>query len=136
MKKYRRDDAEALRQRDRERYERDRDKRIALAVEAAHARRQRFAKLGTPVRGITVRALRKLHGDQCCYCGVAMSFETAVGRKFLPEKATIEHVIPLSVGGAHDWDNCRLACWQCNIRKNKLVDEWASDRPDPGDPYA
>jgi 5-methylcytosine-specific restriction endonuclease McrA len=126
MKKYREDDPDKVREHDRQRYERHRDKRIALAIDAAHARRQRIKKLGTPVRGISVRSLRQLHGDQCYYCSITMQFVRASGREFIPDKATIEHVIPLSVGGTHDWENCRLCCWQCNIRKNnKLAEQWA-----------
>ncbi|MBD8028157.1 HNH endonuclease [Ureibacillus sp. Re31] len=30
---------------------------------------------------------------------------------------TIEHVIPLSKGGSHSWDNVKLACWKCNTLK-------------------
>lgn len=42
-------------------------------------------------------------GRRCAYCG---------------RKAdTIDHVVPRSRGGAHDWDNCVAACRACNSRK-------------------
>lgn len=39
--------------------------------------------------------------------------------------ATLEHVVPISAGGEHTWENVVLACWRCNITKNKtLPGEW------------
>lgn len=74
-------------------------------------------------RGITVKALRDIHGDKCCYCGKNQVFN--YDGKYHPDKATLEHVLPLSRGGAHTFDNCRLACYSCNLQKNnKTVEEW------------
>jgi 5-methylcytosine-specific restriction endonuclease McrA len=113
-----------IREQDRQRYYRNREQRIALVIEYSHARRVAM-KAGTHLRGITIRALRKRHGDNCCYCGIPMTFEAGKGHAYIPAKATLEHIIPVSAGGAHDWDNTTLACWQCNIRKNKTpLDEW------------
>lgn len=114
----------AIREQDRERYYRHRDKRIALVLDSAH--RRRALKSGAESdRGITVVALRKRHGDACCYCEQSMTFKRGDGRSFVPLKATIEHVVALSRGGTHTWSNTALACWQCNILKNaKTVDEW------------
>lgn len=120
-------DGERIRAYDIARYERDKEKRIALATDAVHARRARLAKTHVE-KGITVQRLRELHGTCCCYCGVEMTWARAVGRVFVPTKATIEHVVPISRGGAHSWENTRLACWSCNLRKNRrLVDEWRRD---------
>lgn len=33
------------------------------------------------------------------------------------QRATIDHIIPLSKGGAHTFDNVRIACWRCNLVK-------------------
>jgi hypothetical protein len=43
----------------------------------------------------------------CQYCG------TQPG----PEELTIDHVVPRSQGGISSWDNCALACVQCNTTK-------------------
>jgi 5-methylcytosine-specific restriction endonuclease McrA len=32
-------------------------------------------------------------------------------------RATLDHVIPLSKGGAHTYDNVRAAHWRCNMIK-------------------
>lgn len=34
---------------------------------------------------------------------------------------TIEHVIPLCDGGAHTWDNVKLACHACNTKKGRKI---------------
>ena len=37
---------------------------------------------------------------------------------------SIDHIIPVSRGGTHTWDNVQLAHRYCNsIKSNKLVDE-------------
>lgn len=116
-------DPEGAREQDRLRYQRNYDERVARAKESAHVRRARLA--GAPRdRGITIEKLRNRDGDLCCYCRIQMTFEPA-RRKFIPTKATLEHVAPLSRGGSHTWTNVALACWQCNTRKNKSTpDEW------------
>ena len=103
------------------RYERDREKRIALATDATHRRRQRI-KESEPERGVTRRALRAIHGDACHWCGIAMSFDSVRKGQFRPDLATIEHLIPLSKGGTHTFTNARLACWECNIRRGNRDD--------------
>lgn len=107
---------EEIRERDRARYERDREKRISAATEAVHLRRQRI-KTSVPDRGITREALRAIHGDECRYCGKTMTFKSVRKGQFRADLATIEHLIPLSKGGAHTFANTCLACWECNIRR-------------------
>lgn len=51
----------------------------------------------------------------CQYCA-----ETP-GRQFL----TVDHVIPRSRGGSHDWDNLVTACTRCNQKKGSLTPEEA-----------
>jgi 5-methylcytosine-specific restriction endonuclease McrA len=41
-----------------------------------------------------------------------------------PENLTIDHVLPKSRGGVSSWENCVLACLECNKRKsNRTPDE-------------
>jgi 5-methylcytosine-specific restriction endonuclease McrA len=48
----------------------------------------------------------------CQYCGDA----------FPGSQLTIDHVVPRSLGGATDWDNCVAACRPCNTKKSsKLI---------------
>ncbi len=43
----------------------------------------------------------------CQYCGAQPG----------PESLTVDHVVPRSRGGASTWENCVLACLDCNRRK-------------------
>lgn len=110
------DDIEKIREQDRQRYYRNKPKRLELAKEHTHIRRARM-KGGVWERGVTERALRKRDGDKCCYCLKIMSFETIVDHQYNPDRATVEHVVPISKGGDHTMANTRLACWECNIRR-------------------
>lgn len=110
---------------DMARYERHRDKRIALASDHVRIRRARLA--GAEMEnGVTVRALRELNGDLCCYCGIVMDFARGVRGDGIPSnRASLEHVVPISRGGGHTFANTALACHLCNVSKNaKLVSEW------------
>ena len=50
----------------------------------------------------------------CQYCGVQPG----------SEELTIDHVLPRSRGGTSTWENCVLACLNCNARKaDRLPDE-------------
>ncbi len=109
---------------------------------AAHARRKRTSraryteieqerrakKLQLAVDpGISVEALASRDGASCAYCGQGMTFERAERGAYAPSKATIDHVIPISRGGAHIWSNVCLSCWRCNLSKgNRLLTEWVS----------
>lgn len=117
-------DPDKARRQDMERYQRNKAKRIALAAEGWHKRRA--LKMQSPrVAGITKAALRKIHGDACRYCGTTMQFIVCKNAQYVPDQATIEHIVPLSKGGAHDWENVALACRRCNLRKNRRTpDEW------------
>lgn len=118
----RRENVEVERQRDNERYVRDREKRIALATEHSHRRKAR--KLNTVVeKGISVLSLKKKHGTKCYYCKKEMDFKKGVGRKFNNDMATIEHLTPLSRGGEHTFENTVLACRFCNISRGAKSQE-------------
>lgn len=55
----------------------------------------------------------------CQYCG------ESPGRHLL----TVDHVIPRSRGGAHDWENLVTACTRCNQKKGSLTPEEAGMQP-------
>lgn len=45
--------------------------------------------------------------NSCQYCGKKMSFSNC----------TLDHVIPQCQGGPSTWENCVIACVNCNVRK-------------------
>jgi 5-methylcytosine-specific restriction endonuclease McrA len=51
----------------------------------------------------------------CQYCGAQPG----------PAELTIEHVLPRSKGGVSTWENCVLACVECNKRKADRTPEQA-----------
>jgi hypothetical protein len=118
----RRNNQESERQKDNERYVRDREKRIALATEHSHLRKARKKKVKTE-RGISRLSLKKKFGTKCHYCAKEMDFSVAAGRKFNSDMATIEHLIPLARGGEHTFENTVLACRFCNISRGAKSQE-------------
>lgn len=116
-REFRKKNIDKLRKRDKERYEKDKPKRLDLASKHAQIRRSRKKMLPYDER-ITRNRIRQKLGDNCYYCGVEMDFTPASGRKFKKNHATIEHLIPLSKGGHHIWENVVLACHNCNVVKN------------------
>lgn len=81
-------------------------------------------------KSVTVASLRAVHGDLCAYCGVEMvGFERGARGKHPGRKASIEHVVPISQGGAHTFANTVLACLDCNFKKHaRTPEEWAAAR--------
>jgi len=113
-----------IRARNKAAYEKDKPRRIEYAKAAVHKRRALLASV-TSESGITTIALRKRDGKRCHFCKVTMSFKPVPNGSYLPKRATLEHLTPLSRGGTHTWANVVLACWQCNVRKHNALDgEW------------
>lgn len=107
---------EHIRNLDKLRYQRDKDKRIELAT--GHSQNRRARILGRELdKGITVIRLRKLYGDACPYCSCRMDFKAGTQGEYNKKRASIEHIIPISKGGTHTWDNVILACLGCNLAR-------------------
>lgn len=64
---------------------------------------------GTPAQTVVFsrRNLFKRDRYQCQYCGVQPG----------AENLTVDHVAPKARGGLSSWENCVLACVECNKRK-------------------
>lgn len=123
MRDFRTRNIEQVRAREARYYEDNRDARIEGATEASHRRRASLYAAPRD-RGITRSALRKMDGDDCCYCGTVMAFASFPKGERPDEQATVEHVVSLSRGGSHVWANCTLACWRCNISKGARDGGW------------
>lgn len=97
----RRTNGDHLRAWDKERYLRKRESRIALAEKHGHLRRARLAGVKAD-QGITLAALKAIHGGTCYYCRVPLDFTRGTrGQGISPTRASIEHLLPLSRGGTH-----------------------------------
>jgi hypothetical protein len=74
-------------------------------------------KITNPIR-ISADVLIERDGNVCHICLTQIDLSLARNSRF---GATIDHVIPVSKGGADTLDNMKLAHWICNIKKgNKL----------------
>jgi len=62
-----------------------------------------------------VRILRRLveeQGGRCCYCARLMG--PIYGKKRVE---TLEHLIPIALGGSHRYENLAAACLKCNSER-------------------
>ena len=101
-------------------YVKNKPKRAAQACISSRNRRAR--KLATRGEWVLTAAweagLFKAYDNKCAFCG----FDCLQDRYGHP---TLEHLIPLSRGGAHQPDNIVPACSSCNDSKqHKVLGEW------------
>lgn len=81
----------------------------------AHAHVRAARKSGVKLAVADLEAI--LASPSCHYCREPLQ-RLKIGRKFHPRKATLDHLTPLSRGGAHDLSNLVAACAACNFSKN------------------
>lgn len=67
----------------------------------------RFEKLPRPKAHFSRRTLLKRDGGRCQYCG----------KKCASDEWSVEHVVPRAQGGQTTWENCVVACLDCNRKK-------------------
>lgn len=72
---------------------------------------------GVPRRALAFNRRNVYRRDnfQCQYCGVRPGLK----------QLSIDHVQPVSKGGATSWENCVVACVKCNTRKGNRTPEVA-----------
>lgn len=66
---------------------------------------------------ITLEKLRERDNDICQICGGVVDDKDIKDRHIRKKYPTLDHIIPLSKGGAHSWDNIQLAHMSCNAGK-------------------
>lgn len=120
--RYRAENPDRIRQQRRAFNERNPDKHR----KDAHARRAMLAKVEHDP-AVTLESLRVIHGDTCCYCPTLMDFHAD---QYASSRATVEHIVPISRGGSHTFDNTTLACRSCNVskRNSPLIWGWVARR--------
>lgn len=128
--RYKREEAQAYYQRNR-----DRINAQALQWQRSHPDERRDQKRWGRMKAagvfadqtITTAAIFRRYGSRCFYCDVELDRERSAPFSAL-NRATIDHLTPISRGGAHVWDNVRPSCMQCNARKGRrtLSEFWQS----------
>ncbi len=81
-------------------------------------RKQIAIKNGKYEKGISIKKLIERDGDKCYLCNRKVEFSDSTINPLYPN---IEHVIPISRGGTHSWDNVKVACRYCNIHKSSMT---------------
>lgn len=74
-------------------------------------------------KDITLEALYKRDSGVCYLCGKKCDWNDKQYGHVGPKYPTIEHIVPISRGGLHSWDNVRLAHFECNCNKSDDLPE-------------
>jgi 5-methylcytosine-specific restriction endonuclease McrA len=69
---------------------------------------------------ITIRALAERDGWTCHLCGETVPDVRHRKGKPKMDGPTIDHRLPLALGGQHTWDNVALAHFICNSRRGAM----------------
>ena len=92
---------------------------VGRAKKSAKEALRRALKCGVESERVTVLALIERDQGRCGLCGQAVLLETKYPDPLSP---SMDHILPLSLGGPHVADNLQLAHLICNIRKgNRAV---------------
>jgi 5-methylcytosine-specific restriction endonuclease McrA len=84
--------------------------------------RKRAAKFGCAYEAVSKRKVCERDGWRCYLCGVDTPKELSGTDE--PNAPELEHVVPLSAGGAHSYENVRCACRRCNrVKGGKTIGE-------------
>lgn len=67
---------------------------------------------------ICLDELMKKHRNRCKQCNTLCVNPEGYNH---PNEGTIDHIMPLSKGGLHLWNNVQLLCRQCNTAKRDIV---------------
>lgn len=69
---------------------------------------------------VTLENVYEKFGGKCVCCGKSLKFGDSPLTEDYP---TIDHIKPLSKGGAHLWNNVQLMCRACNMSKGAKYDD-------------
>lgn len=76
---------------------------------------KRIYQNGQPDLSISLTRLYMRDMGVCALCGRHIDFDNDSNGAHYP---SVDHIIPLSKGGEHSWDNVQLACRECNTKKS------------------
>lgn len=77
--------------------------------------RARAKKFGGRYEPINRWSVFERDGWRCQLCGVKTP--RTLSGSFMANAPTLDHIVPLALGGDHVPENVQLACWACNNRK-------------------
>jgi uncharacterized protein (UPF0335 family) len=82
--------------------------------------KKRARRHGVQYEYVSRRRLYKRDGWQCGICSELIDHTLAYPD---PRSASLDHAIPISLGGPHTYANCQAAHLDCNIAKSNRVDD-------------
>ena len=74
-------------------------------------------------KDITLEALYRRDSGVCYLCGKKCDWNDKAGNVVGPLYPSIDHVVPVSKGGFHSWDNVLLAHFECNVTKSDTLEK-------------
>ena len=78
---------------------------------------------------ITLDGLIERDKNTCAICGKKCDINDKRWKHVGPLYPSIDHIVPMSMGGNHTWDNVQLTHLLCNVRKgNKVVNANAEEQ--------
>lgn len=77
------------------------------------------------VEDVSVGVLLKKNKSLCGICGMVIPKDV---RHPHPMSATIDHIIPMSLGGSHSYDNTQPAHRKCNVLKHIKPVGWTYEK--------
>lgn len=78
--------------------------------------KRRAARNGADARLVSGKTMKRIRGMACARCGSSGDIH-------------VDHIVPISRGGAHREGNLQPLCSRCNMSKgNKLMSEWKYKR--------
>jgi 5-methylcytosine-specific restriction endonuclease McrA len=80
---------------------------------------RRARKLGLPRENLKPLKVFEAAKWQCHLCGIKTLAELRGSQD--PRAPELDHIMPLTQGGGHTWDNVALACRACNMSKGARV---------------
>lgn len=82
-----------------------------------NSRYKHLKKSGQFDSSVTLNNVYDRFGGICQICGKHLNFDCSYLSDDYP---SIDHIIPLSHGGTHEWENVQLLCRKCNYMKSDL----------------
>ena len=70
------------------------------------------------VEHVSIDVLIRRDRGKCMLCGDPVNLTAERGTRRAP---SIDHVVPLSLGGEHSYENCQLAHIECNSKKGNRI---------------
>jgi len=78
---------------------------------------KRVRKYGVVAKAVNRVMVYDRDGWACYVCGV----QVVRSKTYRPDQATLDHIVPLSLGGPHTYGNVMTCCHSCNVKKSNKM---------------